>query len=97
MSILLPACGPIARILVTQWNLFLSFVVAWRLGAMPADDRLIETTILVDVFRFLAYESSDHTEEIKPRRHDHHPHGRLRLWQNHDRPPARSGSRMAVL
>jgi predicted nucleic acid-binding protein len=51
MSTLLPACGPIARILVTQRNLFLRFVVAWRLDAMPADDRLIETTILVDVFR----------------------------------------------
>jgi len=51
MSTLQLAYGPIARILVTQWNLFLSFVVVCRLGAMPADDRLIETTILVDVFR----------------------------------------------
>jgi len=51
MSTLLPASGPIARILATQWSLSPSFVVARRLGAMPADDRLIETTILVDVFR----------------------------------------------
>lgn len=56
---------------------------------MLVDDRLIETTILVNVFFFLAYESSNHTEEIKPRRHDHHPYGRLWLGQNHDWTPAR--------
>lgn len=51
VSILLLAYGRIVRISARQSHMCHSFAIVWKPAAMPSHDRLIETTILLDLRR----------------------------------------------